>query len=324
VWLWRFSEELRRAVEDHGWDGGWYLRAYDDDGRPLGSARNGECRIEAISQAWAVLAGLDPARCRLAMDAAWAQLVDEEAGLIRLLTPPFEGRGVDPGYIRAYPAGIRENGGQYTHGALWLLLALIRQGDARHAHEALRMLLPVNHADSPEKAAVYRVEPSVMPADVYDRPGMEGRGGWTWYTGSAAWMTVCLMALLGYERRGARARLNALLGDWESASLTIPCGKSRYRLTCQKGAVRLTLDGAEIAGDWIELVDDGTYTVSFPGIFATKLADSHTIVAGDCTITVSPMSYVHEKLASETAGKDLKDLLCALYAYAEVCGQYNQ
>ncbi len=257
AWLEALARRLRIALEVHGWDGGWYLRAYDDGGAPLGSARSDECRIDAICQAWAVLAGLDAARCRTAMDAAWENLVDGERGLIRLLTPPFDGHGANPGYIRDYPAGVRENGGQYTHGALWLLLALICMGDGARAHAALRMLLPPNHADTPEKVQNYRVEPYVMAADVYDRPGMAGRGGWTWYTGAAGWMHVCVLALLGYERRGDRVRLGALLGDWPRAAVIMPFGKSRYRLVCDKKAVRVTLDGRAIEDGFIAMVDDG-------------------------------------------------------------------
>ena len=257
VWLWRTAETLRQAVEAHGWDGGWYLRAYGDDGAKLGGAECEECRIDAISQAWAVLAGLDAARCRRAMDAAWDRLVDRRAGIIRLLTPPFDGHGPDPGYIRGYPPGVRENGGQYTHGALWLLLALIRQGDAARAHEALQMLLPYNHSDSPEKALVYRVEPYVMAADVYDHPDLRGRGGWTWYTGSAGWMYEAILALLGYERRGNAVRLNALLGDWPRAAVTVEFGRSAYRLICDKGGGCVTLDGKAVEGDFIVMADDG-------------------------------------------------------------------
>ena len=257
AWLEALARKLRIALEVHGWDGAWYLRAFDDSGAPLGSARSAECRVDAISQAWAVLAGLDAARCRAAMDAAWEQLVDEERGLIRLLTPPFEGRGANPGYIRGYPAGVRENGGQYTHGALWLLLALIRVGDADRAHRALQMLLPTRHADTPEKARAYRVEPYVMAADVYDREGMRGRGGWTWYTGAAGWMITCVLALMGYERRGDRVRLNALLGEWPQAAVTVPFGGSAYRLVCKKSAARVTLDGRTIDDAYITMVDDG-------------------------------------------------------------------
>ena len=265
AWLEALARRLRIAVEVHGWDGGWYLRAYDDDGAPLGGAGNAECRIDAISQAWAVLAGLDAARCRVAMDAAWDRLVDEAHGLIRLLTPPFDGRGANPGYIRGYPPGVRENGGQYTHGALWLLLALIRMGDADRAHRAIKMLLPAYHADAPEKVKAYRVEPYVMAADVYDRPGMEGRGGWTWYTGAAGWMHSCTLELLGYERRGNRVKLGALLGEWPRASLTVPFGRSEYRLVCDHRADGVTLDGAHVEGGFIEMIDDGgTHEAVFP------------------------------------------------------------
>ena len=265
VWLWRMGETLRQAVEANGWDGEWYLRAYDDDGMPLGGAGCVECRIDAISQAWAELAGLDGERCRKATDAAWRMLVEPDVGIIRLLTPPFDGRGPDPGYIRGYPPGVRENGGQYTHGALWLLLALIRQGDEARAHAALQMLLPYNHSDSPEKARVYRVEPYVMAADVYDKPDMRGRGGWTWYTGAAGWMYSAILALLGYERRGNAVRLNALLGDWPRASVTVSFGGSEYRLICDREVGRVTLDGRPVDGDFVRMTDDGgTHEARFP------------------------------------------------------------
>ena len=265
VWLWRTAETLRQAAEAHGWDGGWYLRAYGDDGAILGGDDCEECRIDVISQAWAVLAGLDAARCRMATDAAWDRLADRRTGIIRLLAPPFDGRGPDPGYIRGYPPGVRENGGQYTHGALWLLLALIRQGDASRAHKALQMLLPYNHSDSQEKALVYRVEPYVMAADIYDHPDLRGRGGWTWYTGSAGWMYEAMLALLGYERRGNAVRLNALLGDWPWAAATVQFGGSRYRLICDQTARCITLDGKPTDGDFIVMVDDGkVHEARFP------------------------------------------------------------
>ena len=265
VWLRDLAHRMRSAVERHGWDGGWYLRAIADNGAALGGSACPECRIDAISQAWAVLGGLDGARCRMAMDAAWQRLVDEDAGIVRLLAPPFEGRGVDPGYIRGYPAGVRENGAQYTHGALWLLLAWIKMGDAGRAHRALQMLLPYNHADTPEKARNYRVEPYVMAADVYAREGMVGRGGWTWYTGSAAWMHRCILALLGYERRGDAVRLSALLGDWPGVAVTVRFGRSRYRLVCDRAAREVTLDGRRVDDDWIVMADDGrAHEARFP------------------------------------------------------------
>ena len=256
AWLLAAADSLRAAVEEHGWDGKWYLRAYADDGRAVGSAQSECCRIDAISQAWAVEAGLDEARCRTALDEAWKRLADEEHGLIRLLTPPFTGEDFDPGYIRDYPAGVRENGGQYTHAACWLLMAYIHAGDAARAHRALQMLLPMNHADAPEKARSYRVEPYVLAADVYDG-AFRGRGGWTWYTGSAAWFYRAVLSLLGLEKRGSRVQLSALLGDWPEVSVEMKSGRSVYRLVCRADAREVWLDGKLVDADEIEMVDDG-------------------------------------------------------------------
>jgi cellobiose phosphorylase len=257
AWLRTLARRHRGAVELYGWDGAWYLRAYLDDGTALGGANGACCRIDLIPQAWAAMCRLSPDRCRAALDAAWDMLVDERHGIIRLLTPPFDGGSVDPGYIRGYPGGVRENGAQYTHAACWLLLALIRMGDADRAHRAFEMLLPARHADTPEKALRYRAEPYVTAADIYDLPGETGRGGWTWYTGSAAWLYVGVLALLGYERRGDRARLNALLGPWPEVSVTLRYSESRYRLVCARGVEKVALDGVRVGGDFITLTDDG-------------------------------------------------------------------
>ena len=264
--LMEMAARHRAAVEACGWDGAWYRRAFADDGTPLGSAASKACRIDLIAQAWAVLAGLDGDRCAAALDAAWTQLVDEGNGLIRLLDPPFDGTGgLDPGYLRGYPPGVRENGAQYTHGACWLLLALIRAGDAGRAHRALRMLLPPCRADTPEKALRYRVEPYVTAADICALPGKEGRGGWTWYTGSAAWLYVCILELLGYERRGDRVRLRALLGEWPEVRMTLRFGGSTYRLTCDRRARRVEMDGRAVEEAFIRLVDDGgVHEATFP------------------------------------------------------------
>lgn len=255
-WLVSLSDWLKAAVEESGWDGSWYLRAYADDGTAIGSAGNETCRIDAISQAWAVLARLNAARCAQAMDSAWELLADEKTGIIRLLTPPFDGKEFDPGYISGYPKGVRENGAQYTHAACWLLLALIRMGDEKRAHRALEMLLPQSHADTPEKALVYRVEPYVVAADIYDGEH-PGRGGWTWYTGSASWLYLCILEMLGFERQGNRVRMCALLGDWPEASVTAQCGEARYRLISRRDAREITLDGEAVSGEWIEMQDDG-------------------------------------------------------------------
>jgi len=263
AWLMGLNEQLCAAIEQHGWDGQWYLRAYTDEGEKLGSSTGTECRIDAISQAWAVLAGLDAQRSRTAMNAAWQQLVDERHGIIRLLTPPFGGES-DPGYIAAYPPGVRENGAQYTHAACWMVCALARMNDVR-AHDALRMLLPIYHSADPDKAQVYRVEPYVMAADVYSDAEHIGRGGWTWYTGSAAWMLMALLELLGYKRSGKNVRLNALLGDWRSVAVRLRYGRSEYRLVCMAEARAVTLDGLIVEEESIELRDDGrVHTAIFP------------------------------------------------------------
>ena len=269
-WLKEVDGRLCAAVEEQGWDGGWYLRAYTDEGQKLGGRECEECRIDAISQAWAVFAGLDAARVRSAVNAAWERLGDESLGVIRLLTPPFEGKSCDPGYIAAYPPGVRENGAQYTHGACWLALALAEMNDAR-AHRALEMLLPVYHADSREKAERYRVEPYVMAADVYTDGVHAGRGGWTWYTGSAAWMLAAILGVLGYRRRGKWVKLNSLLGEWESASITVEYGKSEYHLICRKDVDGVTLDGVLMEADEIEMRDDGkSHVCLFPARASAK------------------------------------------------------
>ena len=264
-WLLALNERMCAALEEHAWDGEWYLRAYTDAGGKLGSRECSCCRIDLISQVWAVLAGLDKNRCESAMDAAWERLADEELNLIRLLTPPFDAEEYDPGYIAAYPEGIRENGAQYTHAACWMLFALAEMGDEKRAHQALQMLLPVNHARTLAEAERYRVEPYVMAADIYTNPRHAGRGGWTWYTGSAAWMLLGILKLLGYEREGNRVRMHAQLGEWEEAQLEIQHGLSRYRLICRRDVNHVLLDGEEINGDSILLADDGREHVAvFP------------------------------------------------------------
>ena len=257
AWLNALSAQMNAAVEEFGWDGQWYLRAYFDDAAPLGSASGSVCRIDAIAQAWAALAGLDRERVRRALDSAWENLVDEDRGIVKLLTPPFDGANVDPGYIMAYPPGVRENGGQYTHGACWLALAYIRMGDQRRAHRALSMLNPVNHARTRADADVYRVEPYVLAADVYSEHPHAGRGGWTWYTGAASWYFRAVLALLGYERRGDDVRLRALLNEWDECEVSVRFGSSIYRLLCRKNARQVSLDGEPVPGDWIRMTDDG-------------------------------------------------------------------
>jgi len=180
---------LREALELHGWDGDWYRRAFFDDGFAVGSAANRECRIDSIAQAWSVISNAAPAeRSKRAMEAVDKYLVRAEDRLMPLFTPPFVSSTHDPGYIKGYPAGIRENGGQYTHGVLWSIIAFAMMGDGDRAGELFAMLNPINHARNRSEAERYRVEPYVVCADVYSLAPNIGRGGWTWYTGSAAWM----------------------------------------------------------------------------------------------------------------------------------------
>jgi cyclic beta-1,2-glucan synthetase len=198
-----YGTGLAAALNEAGWDGQWYRRAYYDDGTPLGSKEGTEARIDAIAQAWAVLSGVAPEdRAHSALDAAEAHLIDESSGLIRLLTPPFDRTPHDPGYIKGYLPGVRENGGQYTHGALWVIRALAEAGRCERAALLLEMLTPIRHTDSPEAVRNYQVEPYVVAADVYAVAPHVGRGGWTWYTGSAGWMyRVALETILGVTIR---------------------------------------------------------------------------------------------------------------------------
>jgi cellobiose phosphorylase len=200
----RYQTSLRVALEDAGWDGEWYRSAYYDDGTPLGSASNEECRIDAIAQAWSVISGAAPReRAERAIDAAMTHLVSEREGLIRLLAPPFDRDPHDPGYIKGYVPGIRENGGQYTHGALWVVQALAELGRRNQAAPTLAMLTPVRHALTTSDVATYQVEPYVVAADVYGTPPHVGRGGWTWYTGSAGWVyRVAMESILGVRIEG--------------------------------------------------------------------------------------------------------------------------
>lgn len=256
--LMRRRDELMSALEAAGWDGQWYRRAYYDDGTPLGSATGEECRIDLLSQAWAALAGLDERRVQLALDSAWDMLVDEEVGIVRLLTPPFDDGHAQPGYIKGYLPGIRENGGQYTHAAVWLMLALIKTGQRARAWRVLELLLPPNHARTGEDAARYAVEPYVLAADVYGVEPYEGRGGWTWYTGSAAWLTYAIREhMLGLRVRAGRLKLEPQVPeDWREVSVSYVYGSTRYVLHARRDCIT-AMPADELDGDWVKLSDDG-------------------------------------------------------------------
>jgi len=260
------AEKLRERTENNSWDGGWYRRAYFDDGTPLGSAQNDECRIDSLSQSWAVLSGAaDPDRAKLAMQEVNDQLVREEEKMILLFTPPFDKTALEPGYIKGYPAGIRENGGQYTHGAVWSVMAIAKQGDHQRAWELYQMLNPIQHGDSPEAIRQYRVEPYVMSADIFSNPQHVGRGGWTWYTGSASWMyRLTVETMLGLEKHNNHLTVTPRLPleMWTSYKIHYRFHETLHHIEIRKEGenanrvVRVLVDGNEQPDHRIPLTDD--------------------------------------------------------------------
>ncbi|MFO7845585.1 MAG: glucoamylase family protein [Balneolaceae bacterium] len=216
------ATELKKQLNDSGWDGEWYLRAFYDDGTPLGSVQNEECKIDAISQAWAAISGVaTDERAHQALQSAEEHLISESDGIIRLLNPPFDKTEKNPGYIKGYIPGVRENGGQYTHGALWLIKAMAELGMGEKAVNYLNMVNPINHSSSLDKCLQYKVEPYVVAADVYGEPPLTGMGGWTWYTGSGGWMyRVMLESVLGFRVEGNNIILSpAISKSWRSYTI---------------------------------------------------------------------------------------------------------
>jgi cellobiose phosphorylase len=258
------AAQMRQNIEQHGWDGGWYRRAYFDDGLPLGSASNPECQIDSIAQSWSVLSGAgDASRSRMAMSALDRRLVRRDHALIQLLDPPFDKSDLNPGYIKGYVPGVRENGGQYTHAAIWAAMAFAALGDSRRAWELLAMINPVNHARSPEGIATYKVEPYVVAADVYAVSPHTGRGGWTWYTGSAGWMyRLIVESILGLRLEVDKLRVAPCLpADWKGFTLHYRYRETIYHITVLQtragnGDTSVTVDGVEQHDDAISLVDD--------------------------------------------------------------------
>jgi cyclic beta-1,2-glucan synthetase len=259
------AQRIRRALEAQAWDGDWYRRAYYDDGTAIGSRENQECRIDAIAQSWAVIAGGDAARARRAVESSLAQLVIEEERLMCLLTPPFKQLDHDPGYIRSYPEGVRENGGQYSHGVMWTVQALCLLGEGERAHWLFSLLNPISHGTSPAQVKRYRVEPYVLAGDVYASAQHLGRGGWSWYTGSAAWMyRAAVENMLGLKRQGDTLQISPCVPpNWRDFSVTYRYGKSELTVVFQNpdgvatGVRRIELDDREQPGAELTLVDDG-------------------------------------------------------------------
>lgn len=262
-WCQEQADTLRKNLEQHAWDGEWYRRAWFDNGTPLGSKQSEECRIDSISQSWSVLSGVAaPERAQQALDSLYTHLVRKDAQLIQLLDPPFDKTTEDPGYIRGYVPGVRENGGQYTHAAVWAAMAFAHQGDAARAWELAGMINPLNHALDPEAVQTYRVEPYVLAADVYAVSPHVGRGGWTWYTGSAGWMYRLLVeSLLGIRRQGDRLSLAPCLPDhWPSFELSYRFGRSRYEFVVTRtarGQPTLHVDDVLQPDLTVQLRDDG-------------------------------------------------------------------
>ena len=260
------AETLRRALEASAWDGEWYRRGYFDDGSPLGSAASTECRIDSLSQSWAVLASAaDPQRAAAAMDAARRHLVREDDGLILLLAPPFDRSPADPGYIKTYPPGVRENGGQYTHAAIWFLWAFAELGEGDRAVALLQQLLPMHHARTREAVERYRVEPYVLAADVYGAPPWTGRGGWTWYTGAAGWAyRFGIEKLLGIRRDRGTWRIDPCIPRrWPEFEVLLHDGATSFRIHVanprgvSRGVATVRLDGAPLAQPILPRLDDG-------------------------------------------------------------------
>jgi cyclic beta-1,2-glucan synthetase len=253
---------LIQRVEQFAWDGEWYIRATFDDGTPLGSSANVEARIDSLPQSWAVLSGAARRdRGEKALESAWDHLVRRDDGLVLLFEPPFDTMEPSPGYIKGYPPGVRENGGQYTHAAVWLAMAMARSGGGTRAADILRMINPIERARDPLTVWRYGVEPYVIAADVYNLPGRIGQGGWSWYTGSAAWLyRAWVEEILGLHVRGETMRIAPVIpGWWDGFHMTYRHGESVYEIQienpdhCENNVSWVEMDGQRVIGGEIPL-----------------------------------------------------------------------
>jgi cyclic beta-1,2-glucan synthetase len=264
----QFRDEARwlTGMLELAWDGDWYRRAYFDDGTPLGSVQNEECKLDSLTQSWAVISGAaQPRRAERAMHAVRAHLVRRDAKIVLLLTPPFDRMALDPGYIKGYVPGVRENGGQYTHAAIWTVIALARLGMGDEAMELFHLINPINHMRSWEDTERYRTEPYAVAADVYAHPMHVGRGGWSWYTGSAGWLyQAAVQALLGLQRRGDTISIDPCIPTvWPEYMMEWTISGTRYRFVVEnpnhrsRGVASAALDGVAVDAAAIPLVIDG-------------------------------------------------------------------
>src|SRR5690349_13057455 len=245
------AKQLQENIEKNAWDGQWYRRAYFDDGEPLGSKTNLECQIDSLPQSWSVISGAgDRQRSRRAMNAVDQRLIRRDSKLIQLFDPPFDKSPLNPGYIKGYIPGVRENGGQYTHGAIWTTMAFALLHDHERAWDLFQLLNPVHHSATPQQVATYKVEPYVLAADVYAMAPHTGRGGWTWYTGSAGWMYRLLIeTLIGLNLEGNQLRLSPRLPKaWTAFTIHYRYRQTAYRIDVRRivgaspGANRILLD----------------------------------------------------------------------------------
>jgi cyclic beta-1,2-glucan synthetase len=259
------AEELNKVINDVAWDDDWYLRAYYDDGTPLGSHRSEECQIDSLPQSWSVLTGEAPQeRVEKALASVEKHLVHPDDRLIQLFTPPFDKTKKDPGYIKGYPPGVRENGGQYTHAAIWAIWALTEVGLGNKAFKQFQLLNPISHSLDNESANRYTVEPYVIAADVYSRPPYTGRGGWTWYTGSSGWFyRLGVEAILGFTIAGDYLVINPCIPEeWDGFEITYRHKKQTYHIKVQnpdhiqKGVRMVKLDGKPLDNGKIPLAED--------------------------------------------------------------------
>ncbi len=265
------AEGIAKAVDDTAWDGAWYRRGYFDNGDSLGSVQNEEAQIDSIAQSWsAISAAGDPVRAIGSMQAVMHRLVLEQEKMVLLFAPPFASSAVEPGYIKGYPPGVRENGGQYTHGSLWVPMALARLGDGNNCNAVLEMMNPISHTRTPADIKCYKAEPYVVAADVYALPGRVGRAGWSWYTGAAAWMyRIWLEEVLGFQVRGNQLSFHPCFKNtWVSVEMTYRYHGSQFNIQIRNpaavssGVKEVSLDGVTCTDGVIALLDDGaTHTI---------------------------------------------------------------
>ena len=267
---WRaHAKSLCTAIETHGWDGQWYRRGYFDDGTPLGSSRAEECRIDSVAQSWSVLSRAgNSKRARDAMTSVQDHLIERDAKLALLFTPPFDKSKLDPGYIKGYPPGVRENGGQYTHAAAWCVIALTDIGDGDGAGELLSLINPVNLSASYAESRRYKLEPYVVAADVYSVSPNKGRGGWSWYTGAAGWIyRAALEHVLGVRREGSVLIISpSIPSDWSGFEVTYTHESTTYRISVANPAgVSRGLVSATVNGKTVDICDGTTAQIQLAG-----------------------------------------------------------